>query len=184
MQKKAVIILAEGFEEIEAIAPIDILRRAGIDICVASLNPEQSLVTGAHCIQIQTEMSLDKVGTDFDVCIFPGGPGAKLLGESNLVKSLISTMFREDKIIAAICAAPALVLAPTGILDGKKATCYPTFEKNFSESTTFCNSKVVIDKNIITSRGPGTALDFSLAIVKKLTNENSTQILKEKLLAD
>lgn len=183
MKKKALIILAEGFEEIEAIAPIDILRRAGVEVCIASLNPEQLLVKSSQGVQIQTETSLDKLSADFDACILPGGPGTKLLSESDLVKSLISVMFKENKIIAAICAAPALVLAPTGILDGKNATCYPDMEKNFNPDTTFCGDKVVVDGNIITSRGPGTALAFSLAITEELVGKNTADTLKEKTLA-
>lgn len=182
MSKKALIILAEGFEEIEASAPIDILRRAGIEVVVAGLTAEK--VTGAHKATIIADTKFEDVESDFDACILPGGmPGAGNLASSEKVKSVIAIMHQNGKLIAAICASPALVLAPLGILDNKSATCYPSMETGFSKNTVFKTDDVVIDGNIITSRGPGTAMKFALAIVEKLLGKNVSDEIKEATLA-
>lgn len=184
MTKKALIVLAQGFEEIEAVTPIDILRRAGIDVHIAGIQPEKNSVTGAHGIGITVDSPLENVQADFDVCIFPGGmPGAQNLADSELVHSLISVMHRENRLIAAICAAPAVLLAPTGILDGKTATCFPGMEHHFSQQTAFSQDPVVVSGNIITSRGAGTALTFSLKIVETLLNKQTADDLRRKVLA-
>lgn len=179
MTKKSLIILADGFEEIEAVTPIDILRRADIEVSVASLNPKVRLVKGSHGIYIQAETALDELTPeDYDACILPGGPGVKNLAASELVKSIILNMHAQGKLIAAICAAPAIVLAPIGILDKKNATCYLNMENHFSDTTIFHADPVVIDSNIITSRGAGTAMAFSLAIVEKLCGKDVTEKIK------
>ncbi|HSV43628.1 MAG TPA: DJ-1 family glyoxalase III, partial [Candidatus Bathyarchaeia archaeon] len=137
MNKKVLIILADGFEEIEAIAVIDILRRCSIEVRTASLSG-QTLVTGGHQISIQADILLKDIRTDFDACVLPGGSaGAQHLADSDLVHSLIAVMHQANKIIAAICAAPAKVLSPTGVLDGRKATCYPGMQKFFPSSSTY-----------------------------------------------
>jgi 4-methyl-5(b-hydroxyethyl)-thiazole monophosphate biosynthesis len=182
LNKKALIILAKGFEEIEAITPIDVLRRAGIDVCVAGLHQGDDTVTGSHGITIKTDTTLKNVKAGFDACILPGGAGAEILAQSDLVRSLITVMFHEKKLIAAICAAPAVVLAPTGILDGKRATCFPGMDDLFNDSTIFCKDNVVVDGNIITSRGAGTAMDFSFAIVEKLIGKNAAGQLRAKMI--
>ena len=184
MKKKALIILAEGFEEIEAVTPIDVLRRAQIEVTVAGLNPEEKLVKGSRDIIIKTEVSLERAGSDFDAVILPGGmPGANNLSKSNRVNSLLSTMNQEGKIIAAICAAPAVVLAPAKILDGKKATSFPGMENLFGKEVVFSDDDVVIDGNIITSKGVGTALRFALAIVEKLAGKEISETIKQKMVA-
>ncbi|MEW5895955.1 MAG: DJ-1 family glyoxalase III [Candidatus Omnitrophota bacterium] len=182
MKKSALIILADGFEEIEAVTPIDILRRAGIDVMIAGLNNKENFVTGSHGIAIKTDIALESAGSDFDACILPGGtPGSPNLAKSDLVSSFLTIMNREKKLIAAICAAPALVLAPAGILDRKKATCFPGMEDSFNESTVFVEEAVVIDSNVITSRGAGTAIQFALAIIAKLLNKETSDSIKEKI---
>lgn len=181
MAKNALIILAEGFEEIEAITCIDVLRRANIDLTVAGL---QALVTkGSHNISITTDKELDKVGRNFDALILPGGmPGAINLAASQKVKSLILEMQSCGKIIAAICASPALVLAPTGILNNKTATCFPGMQNNLDKTTRYKTENVVIDENIITSRGPASALLFAVSIAEKLLGKDTSERLKKDLL--
>src|SRR3989338_11700711 len=167
MSKKVLIILAEGFEEIEAVTPIDVLRRAGAEVTSAGLSGK--VVSGAHGIKFEADIPLDDYRDSPDAIILPGGmPGARNLAESKKVADFIKKMNSQKKIIGAICAAPALALSPTGVLDGKKATCYPGFESNFSKSVKFSQERVVTDGNVITSKGPGSALEFSVKLVEQL----------------
>ncbi len=182
MTKKVIIVLAEGFEEIEAVTVIDILRRAGIETIVAGL--EDLSVQGSHGITLAADIRLEEAGADFDACVFPGGmPGSTHLGCSEKVQELIQKMHQEKKIIAAICASPALLLTPTGILKKKKATCYPGMQKHFERDTSYTTNDVEIDENIITSRGPATALAFGLAIVEKLIGKETVGKIKKDVLA-
>jgi 4-methyl-5(b-hydroxyethyl)-thiazole monophosphate biosynthesis len=182
MNKKAIIILAEGFEEIEASTPVDVLRRADVDVTVAGLGA--TLIKGAHGLAYETDVELEDAGDDYDALVLPGGgPGARNLAASSKVSSLLEKMNSEGKIIAAICASPAVVLAPAGILNGKSATCYTGMEENFSENTSFKEEDVVVDGNVVTSRGPGTALSFSLKIAELLSGPDVSGKLKEDLLA-
>ncbi len=179
MRKRALIILADGFEEIEAVNAIDILRRAGIEVTTAGINGIK--VQGSHGITVIADKLLTSVVKEnFDACILPGGsPGAKNLASSEKVNSIIKQMNKNGKIIAAICAAPAIALAPLGILQNKTATCYPGMQEKFSQETIYKEKAVVIDGNIITSRGPGTALPFALAIVEKLSGKKTCKKLKK-----
>ncbi|MDD4909615.1 MAG: DJ-1/PfpI family protein [Candidatus Omnitrophica bacterium] len=172
MPKKAIVILAEGFEEIEAVTPIDVLRRAGVDVIAAGLTDVK--IKGSRGLVVVADKKLEESGTDFDACVLPGGSlGAKNLAASDKVRSLLIKMNQEGKIIAAICAAPALVLIPTGILKGKAATCYPGMQDSFGKNTAYKEDDVVVDGNIITSRGPATALSFALAIAEKLCGKET-----------
>lgn len=182
MAKTVLVILADGFEEIEAITPVDVLRRAGLRVTLAGLSGKT--VTGAHGVKFQADIALDDYKDFPDALVLPGGmPGAKNLGESEKVVEIIKKMNSQKRTVGAICAAPALVLAPVGILDGRKATCYPGFEKNFPSSVSFSNERVVTDGHIITSRGPGSALEFSLELVERLAGKEKAQALQEGLLA-
>jgi len=181
MSKKALIILADGFEEVEAITPIDLLKRAEIDVVIGGLNGE--LVRGAHDIYVKADIHLKDVDFIPDVIIFPGGlPGAENLAMSLEVKTLISRIDAQGGIIAAICASPALVLAPTGVLDGKKATCYPGLQQNFSTQVTYVKDPVVQDGNIITSQGPATAVKFGLKIIEVLAGKAKADMVGEQAL--
>jgi len=181
MEKKAVVILAEGFEEIEASAAINILRRAGVVVTVAGLGKKQ--ITGARGINVAADLELSEAGKDFDAVILPGGqPGADNLSRSEEVESLIYEIKEKGKIIAAICASPAIVLAPKGFLNGKTATCYPGLEKEFLPGTRFSKENVVADGNIITSRGPATSLEFALTIVEKLTDREIRKKIEKAIL--
>ncbi len=171
MTKKALIILADGFEDIEAITPIDLLKRAGVQVTVAGLKSLQ-VKAAKSGLTVMTETTLESVQDDFDAIILPGGmPGAETLAQSEPVIHLIQNMHRQGKIIAAICAAPALVLTQAGILDGKSATCFTGMENHFSASTKFSAQDVVRDGNIITSRGAGTAFIFALTIIEALLDK-------------
>ena len=170
MSKKALVIFADGFEEIEAVAPVDILRRAGVEVTVAGLaSLEQTSARGVRVIcDSLLEDTIVRAG-EFDALVLPGGGrGAENLADSAVVRELVLRMHGEGKIIAAICAAPAVVLVRTGILSGKKATCYPGMQVHFGADTLYLDEQVVEDGNIITGRGAGAAAVFSLAIVGRL----------------
>lgn len=180
MNIKALLILADGHEEIEAITPIDILRRAGIDVTVAGLNKKD--ITGAHGITTVTDIVLEDFKGTFDALILPGGmPGTTNLMASEQVLSLVKkTAQSPTTLCAAICAAPR-VLSKAGILKNKKFTCYPGVEDHIPEGK-HTPEKVVIDENIITSRGVGTAIDFSLAIVEFLVDTYAADLLANKIV--
>jgi len=181
VSKRLAVILADGFEEIEAVTVIDILRRAELEVIICGL--KAGMATGAHDLKIAVDMKLDDLKTNLDGIVLPGGmPGATHLAASKKVKDIIVKMHSEGKIVAAICASPAVVLAPTGILSGRKATVYPGMEDGFGKDTIFSKDSVVVDGNIITSRAPGTALIFALAIVKKLKGAKEAEEIGRKTL--
>jgi len=183
MAKKVVIVLAEGFEEIEAITCIDVLRRAELDVKTAGLSGKA--VTGAHGVKVEADITLENYDGTADCVVLPGGmPGSKNLQNSKKVAELVKKMNGEGKWVTAICAAPALALASAGVLEGKRATCYPGFESNFAPSTKFSAESVVVDGNVVTSRGPGTAMQFALELVEKLAGRETAQGLRQGMLVN
>ncbi len=184
MSKKILTVLAEGFEEIEAVTPVDLLKRAGISVETSGIKGID--ISGSHDISVIADHSFDEVSDEYDGIIIPGGmPGAANIADCKPVMDLIKKMFSEGKLVAAICAAPAVVLNKTGILSGKKATCYPGREKDFNADVEFLEDRVVVDGNIITSRGAGTAADFSHAVIEYLLDkETADKVLKATLYRD
>ncbi len=175
-----ILLLAEGFEEIEAVTAADLLRRAGIELLTLGIGSKQ--IKGAHNIIISADMSIDELDYVPDNVIIPGGmPGSSNIASDEKACELIKSVDRKKGLVAAVCAAPAVVLAPLGILDGKKATCYPGYESHFND-TEFTGDNVAVDKNIITSRAAGTAAEFSLAIVEYLKGKEAADILKSRTL--
>lgn len=168
------IFLADGFEEIEALTVIDVLRRAGMDIKSVSITDSLN-VTGAHGITVKADVLYEK--TDFitpEWLIIPGGmPGAENLSRFAPLNTLLMAQAQNGK-IAAICAAPAVVLGPLGILDGKEATCYPGFEKQLPDATLRDTPVVALDR-VVTANGPSAAMRFALAIVANSMGENIAQ---------
>ena len=181
MKKTVLIVLADGFEEIEAVTPIDILRRAGMEVVIAGLEKRQ--VKGARGVEVSADLLLADYKDTPDTVVLPGGPGAEKLARSVAVRKLILRVQKADKLIAAICAAPALVLPESGVLDGKKATCYPGYEDRLGKSTVFLAERVVTDGKVITSRGPGSAMEFALEIVRHLAGEGAAREVSDKILA-
>lgn len=175
---KALVALANGFEEIESACVIDILRRAGVKVTVASIAERD--VSGAHGLIFKSDQLIqDCVNETFDVVVLPGGmPGATNLRDSEVLTEIL----KKQKLIAAICASPAVVLAHHGLVTGKKATCYPGFEHMLKDAT-FVNSPVVVDGNLITSQGPGTAIEFALRLVKILVGDAKYEQLRVDLLS-
>ena len=159
--KTAVLILAPGFEEIEALATVDILRRANIKCDIIGFT---DVVEGSHGIVVQADAELGPEIMEADMIIFPGGAtGAQHLRENPYVITMLQQMAEHGKYIAAICAAPT-VLARAGLLEGKKYTAYPGFEAEIAQGE-YQAENVVIDGNIITSRGPATVFDFAYTLV-------------------
>ncbi len=181
MNKKALVILANGCEEIEAVTPIDVLRRAGVEVTVAGL--DSKVITGAQGIKFETDLLLKDYKVTPDAIILPGGAqGARNLSQSKEVLEVVKYLHDQKRLVAAICASPAVALSPTGILANRQATCYPGFEKEFPRNVIFKEDRVVIDQNIITSRGPGSALEFALKIVEELVSKEKAQTLREGML--
>lgn len=179
------IFLADGFEEVEALTPVDMMRRAGLDIQTVSIG-EDRYVTGAHGVTIEADLNIDDEDmSQADCLIAPGGmPGAKNLHDSAKVCKLFKDQAARGGKIAAICAAPAVLLAQLGILNGRSATCYPGFEKALTEGGAEyeADSRVVIDGDIITANGPSSALPFALAIVDMLAPGKAEEVEKQILL--
>ena len=159
------LLLADGFEEIEALTPVDILRRADIEVKTYSINGDLC-VCGAHNIMVDADDIIENIDYEkVEAVILPGGmPGADNLENCGDVYSLLDFACENKKLMCAICAAPK-VLGKFGYLEGKRATCFPGFEENLlgAEAT---GARVEVDENVITSKGMGTAMDFSLAILE------------------
>lgn len=160
--------LAQGCEELEAVTIIDLLRRAGIDVTSAGLDAEP--VRASRGVVLVPDTTLDAaLQQDYDMVVLPGGlPGADYLDRDARIQTLVKKMAASDKFTAAICAAPK-VLASAGLLDGKRATSYPgTLEKLELSNTTLVADAVVQDGKVVTSRGPGSAMDFALTLIETL----------------
>lgn len=163
---KVAVLLAEGFEEIEAVTPIDFLRRAGIEVVVAAIDGET--VCGSHGVRLSADQKAEDLNpNELDGIVLPGGmPGAANLASSAVVERLVRAMVDSNKLVAAICAAPAKVLAPMGVLAGKRATCFPGDEAAFPVEVSFTEARVARDGEVITSRGAGTAAEFAEEIIR------------------
>lgn len=175
--QRSFIFLAEGFEEIEAITPIDVMRRAGLDIKSVSITDSRD-VTGAHGITVKADLTFaeaDFVGAEW--LIIPGGmPGAVNLHESEALGTLLKTHAADHGKIASICASPAVVLAPLGILKGKEATCYPGMEDGLRQGGAVVRDVPVMAlDHIITANGPASAMRFALAIVANSLGDAAAQ---------
>ncbi|MDD5052593.1 MAG: DJ-1/PfpI family protein [Sulfuricurvum sp.] len=176
--------IAEGFEEIEAISIIDVLRRAGIEVIIGTLN-EHLMVTGAHGITIHADRPIKGLGTDeLDMIVLPGGwRGTKALAADAHVQNLLQAMDGAGKAIGAICAAPYALEAAGVLKEGY--TCYPGIEDDLRTAGFVGDQHAVVESgNVMTSRGPGTAICFALAIVKKLVGDGIYTKLRTDLLAD
>ena len=175
--KKIAVLVAPGFEEIETIAIVDILRRGELHCDLVGL---ENAVTGVHGISIQCDKVIDdKISQEYDMIVLPGGrPGADNLRDNDLVIKAIKDMNDENKWIAAICAAP-IVLERAGVLEDKNYTAYPGFDKEIKEGN-FKEDIVVVDGKIITSRGPATVFEFSYSLLDLLGVDTSH--LREDML--
>jgi len=173
-------ILADGFEEIEAVTIIDLLRRADINVTIAGVGKRQ--IKGSHQIQINCDVRFEDVDEDHFTHLFlPGGqPGTDNLKKNKLVIDFIRRFNNSQKVIAAICAAPT-VLNEAGIIDNYRITSYPA-EKDVFVDSIYIEDDIVHDKNIITSRGVGTAIKFALYLIENFTNKETGQLLAHRIL--
>ncbi len=182
--KQSFIFLADGFEEIEALTVVDVMRRAGMNVKTVSITTKSEVI-GAHGIPVTADSLINDIdASQAEWLICPGGmPGSSNLAECQALNEMLCNHAKQGK-IAAICAAPAVVLAPLGLLDGKKATCYPGFEK-YCQNAIMQDTPVVALDNIITANGPAAALRFALAIVANSMGANiAHQIGSGMLLYD
>ena len=170
--------LANGFEEIEAVTVIDVLRRAGMNVVTAGLPGSQ--IKGSRGMQITTDTRLEQVDpSKFDAIILVGGnPGYINLGRSNKILDMVVKFNLDKKLIGAICAAPS-ILAQAGILEDRAATICPGMEREIPRPK---GKRVIQDDNIITSQGPGTAMEFALKIVETVAGKDKVKLLKEQLV--
>jgi 4-methyl-5(b-hydroxyethyl)-thiazole monophosphate biosynthesis len=181
--KTAYVFLAEGFEEVEALTPVDYLRRAGIDVRTVSMS-EGKTVTGARKISVVADILFKDMPPSFDCVVLPGGmPGSKNLAAHSGLVALVRDAMSRGALVGAICAAPALVLGKAAnVLDGRRFTCFPGMEDDAGGQGSFSDERVVIDGNLITSRAAGTAGEFALALVKALSGPRSASDVSESVL--
>ena len=173
------LFLANGFEEIEALAPLDLLRRAGVEVTTVGVGGE--MIRGSHGIVVQADMpDTMYMDTDPEMIILPGGmPGSKNLDESRIVDAAVKTAARKSAYIAAICAAP-FILGKRGLLEGKEAICYPGFEEQLTGAK-ISTEKVVCDGKFITAAGMGVAVDFGLKLVEVLKDAQTAADLRKTI---
>ncbi|ORT99758.1 4-methyl-5(B-hydroxyethyl)-thiazole monophosphate biosynthesis enzyme [Anaerovibrio sp. JC8] len=171
---KALVLLANGFEEVEGLTQVDFLRRGGIQVTAASIHGEKKVV-GAHNITVEADELLSNLNSDeYDIVVLPGGMGGmNNLGGSKEVVALIKKFNEAGKWVAAICASPS-VLGDNGLVEGKKCTCYPGFEGRLKGGKT-STDEVVVDGNIITSRGPATSIAFALKMIELLKDKATAE---------
>ena len=176
----ALIVLPQGFEEVEAVTPIDVLRRAGVTVTIASLD-ERLEVMGKNGIPVLADAPLNLSSSRrYDMVILPGGPGVKHLRADKRIVELVRSQAERGGWVAAICAAPT-VLHDAGLLKGKRYTAHTSVEAELGHVIT--TERVVVDAPLITSRGAGTALDFGLELVARLVSEEASKSVREAICA-
>jgi 4-methyl-5(b-hydroxyethyl)-thiazole monophosphate biosynthesis len=181
MRRKVLVPIADGTEEIEAVCIIDVLRRAGAEVTVASVGALQ--VTASRGVKLVADRLLeDCLDETYDLVALPGGiPGAEHLRDSTNLTSLLKLQAQQGRWFGAICAAPAVVLETHGLLENRRATCHPAFSEHLKNDEKMAD-RVVVDGNCVTSRGPGTALEFALKLVELLFGEERAQAVAEPML--
>ncbi len=174
--------LAEGFEEVEALCPLDIMRRAGLKVTTVGIG--SGMITGAHGITVKADIcDVDYSGAELEMIFLPGGmPGTLNLEKSAVVQGAIDSALVKNSYIAAICAAPS-ILGKRGILRGREAICYPGFEDQL-EGAVISDKKVVTDGRIMTAAGMGVACEFGLEIVARLCGREKAESLRHAIIAD
>ena len=174
MAHSVLVPVADGTEEIEAVCLIDVLRRSGAQVTVASVDGLE--VTASRGVKLVADMHITDCKDDtFDLIVLPGGmPGAEHLRDSAELTAMLQAQAQAGRLYAAICASPAVILEHHGLLKGKKATCHASFVEKLSDPNAAGN-RVVVDGNCITSRGPGTAIEFALALAEQLFDKERAQ---------
>ena len=183
MTKKVALFIENGSEELEFIAPLDIMRRANLEVDLISANNED-FITSSHNVKIIADKKINEVNNilDYDAIVIPGGmPGSTLLRDNKKIIEFYQTMYNSGKLVAAICAAP-IVLSAAGITDDKEVTSYPGFDKEINYKHYNSDKAVVIDKNVITAQGPAVAILFGYEIVNYLLQDNTAEDVKQAML--
>ena len=183
MAKKVALFIENGSEELEFIAPLDIMRRANLEVDLISANNED-FITSSHNVKIIADKKINEVNNilDYDAIVIPGGiPGSTLLRDNKKIIEFYQTMYNSGKLVAAICAAP-IVLSAAGITDDKEVTSYPGFDKEINYKNYNSDKAVVIDKNVITAQGPAVAILFGYEIVNYLLQDNTAEDVKQAML--
>lgn len=181
MTKRVLLAIADGSEEIEALTVFDLLKRAGAEVVLAS--PEGGLVTLSRGLTVASDCAIGEAGENFDLVVLPGGlPGAYNLRDCEALDALLVKRGAEGGAIAAICAAPAFILAEKGLLDGYEATCYPGCEEGYLKTKWQTSEPVVVDRNMVTGKGPGAAYIFALSLVEFLYDKSARQRLEEETM--
>ena len=183
MTKKVALFIENGSEELELIAPLDVMRRANLEVDVISANNED-FITSSHNVKIIADKKIEEVNNilDYDAIVIPGGmPGSTLLRDNKKIIEFYQTMYNSGKLVAAICAAP-IVLSAAGITDDKEVTSYPGFDKEINYKNYNSDKAVVIDKNVITAQGPAVAILFGYEIVNYLLQDNTAEDVKQAML--
>jgi 4-methyl-5(b-hydroxyethyl)-thiazole monophosphate biosynthesis len=180
MSKKVLVVIADGAEELEAVTIIDVLRRAKVNVTVASVGDKQ--ITASRGVNLVADVVISEcVGNTYDLIALPGGmPGAEHLRDSKELTDMLKAQATSGRLYAAICASPAVALKPHGLLKDRKATCYPSL---LSELENAEQARVVVDGNCITSQGPATALEFALKLVEILFDKQKSQEVAKAMLA-
>ena len=183
MTKKVALFIENGSEELEFIAPLDIMRRTNLEVDLISANNED-FITSSHNVKILADKKIDEVNNilDYDAIVIPGGmPGSTLLRDNKKIIEFYQTMYNSGKLVAAICAAP-IVLSAAGITDDKEVTSYPGFDKEINCKSYNSEKAVVVDKNVITAQGPAVAILFGYEIVNYLLQDNTADDIKKTML--
>ena len=183
MTKKVALFIENGSEELEFIAPLDIMRRANLEVDLISANNED-FITSSHNVKIIVDKKIEEVNNilDYDAIVIPGGmPGSTLLRDNKKIIEFYQTMYNSGKLVAAICAAP-IVLSAAGITNDKEVTSYPGFDKEINYKNYNSEKAVVIDENVITAQGPAVAILFGYEIVNYLLQDNTAEDVKKAML--
>lgn len=177
---KVYVFLANGFEDVEALIPVDVLRRGGIEVVTVSIVEDSQVVESAHGVRIVADMMFaDGDFSDADMLLLPGGmPGASNLFAHPGVCQAVKAQAAEGGRVAAICAAPAVVLAQLGVLDGRRATCYPGFEEMLAKAT-YTADLVTVDGNVTTAEGPAAAFPFAYELLAQLKGQATADAIAE-----
>lgn len=184
MTSNVLIAIADGSEEIETVTVADVLRRGGLEVTLASVMPERMVMASRGVWLVADRLIGDCQDTTWDALVLPGGmPGATNLANSVVLRSLLQRQARREQLIAAICASPAVVLGESGLLNGYRATCYPTFFDELSSREVIVEDVAVVrDNHFITSQGPATAMAFALTILEALAGKETRDRVAEGLL--
>jgi 4-methyl-5(b-hydroxyethyl)-thiazole monophosphate biosynthesis len=170
MTQRVLVPLATGFEEIEAVTIVDVLRRAGVEVVLAGITP--GVLVGARGIAVRPDTTFDAVDVaDFDVIVLPGGlAGTEGMMADERVLAAVRSMQADGRLVAAICAAP-MVLERAGVVAGKRVTAHPSVHDKLGSAVVCAEARVLTDGRLVTSQGPGTAMEFALALVRELVGE-------------